>query len=223
MSPSERHPKRAIASSRERKHVPGLVLPFLTRELLYLLKPAEWMVWTLMFLHSNREGYCRLLNETICELSGMALSTVQRAKSGLIQKGWIVHCGQKNRGSNQYSVVLLLPDSIQAFIAALWDELTAEAWWKSLGNDSHDYTDAHLDWLLAWRVIRAIRETENGKDWRPHEAIPGCVQREAMVALLSRLRTASALLTPEHGVWWLFGDGLDVQGYSKRVTQGDLK
>jgi hypothetical protein len=203
----------------ERRHVPGLVLPFLVRELLSELTAAEWLVWSVLFLHSNREGLCCLKNETIIAETGIGIGAFHIAKRGLLKKRWAENCGQKEgRGPNVYRVRIPTPKPIEDFLCVLWDKLNCEKWWnEGFGSDRFDFSDSQLDWLLAWRAIRILKEsdlaltgnTKNRKPWTPRERINPELQHAAQELLLRKLRHAGASLNQDRGLWWLFGDGFD--------------
>jgi hypothetical protein len=203
----------------ERKHVPGVVMPFLVRELLFDLTSAEWKVWTILFTHANRELVCCLKNSTIISESGLGKNSFHTAKRELVRKKWAKNCGQRDgRGANVYKVFVPTPKPVEDFTAVLWEKLNQETWWeKNLGADSVDYSEDHLDWLIAWRVIRALRDADSklmaanksSKVWRPNARIYPELQTEAEAALLTTLRRSGTSLNPERGIWWLFGDGYD--------------
>jgi hypothetical protein len=193
----------------ERRHVPGIVLPFLVRELFHALTPAEWMLWCCIYLHSNRDGFCCLKNETLISETGLGRNGFHRAKRGLVAKEWLENCGQRNdRGPNVYKASVHVPDHVRQFIDSLWDSLNLEKWWNSphLEGDRFNYTDSQIDCLVAWRVIRVLRES--GPDWRMGE-ITAELAAKAQDALLTRLRCAAKSLGPGRGMWHLWGDGFD--------------
>lgn len=213
-------PKRRISGaqkSTERRHVPGTVLPFLVRELLSGLTATEWLVWSILFLHANREGFCCLKHETVANECGIGWNAVHKAKRGLVAKGWLENCGQRDlRGPNNYRVRIGVPKPVDEFIGVLWDRLNEEGWWNErLGSDKHKYADDHLDWLVAWRVIRTIKEcdavlSEKGRaSWKPQETICPELRDATVRALLDRLSRAAKFLNQDRGEWWLFGDGFD--------------
>jgi hypothetical protein len=206
-----------LAVHKERKHVPGVVIPFLIRELISGLRPTEWVVWTICFLHANREMFCCLKHETIVAESGVGWNGVHKAKRGLIAKKWLENCGQRDlRGPNTYRVYIPIPKPVHEFIDTLWELLNRERWWnEQIGDDKHDYAEDHIDWLIAWRVIRTLKEcdaalTENGRSsWKPQLAICPEFQETALKTLLDRLRKSAKSLNPDRGMWWLWGDGFE--------------
>jgi hypothetical protein len=223
---SDSKPLSNDGKKHERKHVPGSVLPFLIRELVYLLEPAEWIIWSVLFLHANRDGYTYLLNSTVCTETGLSIATAQRAKRGLlaeknknkVQRGkWMVRCGQKDGfRSNLYQLRIGIPKTIEAFTDLVWETFYKEKWPESLGDDRHNYADNHLDWLIGWRVIRALREcdppqSDPAKRWRPHQKISASHRDVTAEFLLEILRGAGEKLTEERGLWWLWGDGFDAE------------
>lgn len=182
-------------------------MPFLVRELFHELSPIEWMVWCFVFAHRNREGYCYLLNETIAEKTGLSLNTVQTAKHGLIRKGWLTNCGQQKRGANLYQTTIGIPENVRTFIEALWGRLQGETWWIDAPFDHFNWTDHQLDWLVAWRVIRTLREID--PKWTTRQEIGAQLAKQAHDSILATLRRAAKGLQPGRGEWWLFGDGFD--------------
>ena len=203
----------------ERKHVPGIVLPFLVRELLFDLTSAEWKIWTILFSHTNRELICCLKNATVISEASIGVNSFHAAKRGLLHKRWAKNCGQKSgRGPNVYKVLIPIPKPVEEFTSALWGKLNEESWWdKNVGSDGFDYSDDHFDWLVSWRIIRALRDADSelrsadkkAKAWRPDHRISPELKMKAEANLLASLRRAGALLNPERGNWWLFGDGYD--------------
>jgi hypothetical protein len=195
----------------ERRHVPGIVLPFLVRELFYTLTPAEWKLWCCVYLHSNREQYCCLKNSTLISETGLGRNGFHQAKRGLLAKEWLENCGQRNdRGPNVYKTSIHVPYHVRQFIDSLWQRLNQEEWWNSphLEGDKFDYTDSQIDWLVAWRAIRVLRESD--PDWRMGEGeIPAELSAKAQDALLTRLRCAAQSLGPGRGMWTLWGDAFD--------------
>ena len=210
------HGPRAGQNS-ERRHVPGTVLPFLVRELVAGLTATEWLVWSILFLHANRDGFCCLKHETVASECGIGWNAVHKAKRGLIAKGWLENCGQRDlRGPNNYRVRIHVPTSVAEFTGVLWDRLNEESWWnKGLGDDTHAYAEDHIEWLVAWRVIRTLKECdaalrETGQAaWKPQEAILPALRDAALTTLLDCLRLAAKSLNLDRGEWWLFGDGFD--------------
>jgi hypothetical protein len=209
---------RVSENDSERRHVPGIVIPFLARELIAELTPAEWKCWTILFLHSNRECFCCLKHETIVTETGIGWNAVHRAKRGLCKKEWLEICGQRERrGPNNYKIAIPNPKPVAGFIDTLWAQLEQEAWWNTgLGDDKTSYSEDHLDWLISWRVIRELKESDarlsdgsGAKPWTPHESIRPELYAETLKELVRKLRHAAHVLTPERGIWWLFGDGLD--------------
>src|SRR5579871_2090961 len=186
---------RLIPKTKERKHVPGIVVPFLVRELISDLTPAEWTVWSICFLHANRELTCYLTNDTLCSESGIGWNTVHRAKKNLKQKGWLKICGQRDgRGPNVYKMIVPIPNGIEKFIGSLWDSLNLEPWWNNLGAEKFDYREEHLDWLIAWRVIRCLKEASSilneRPPWTAQAPISQPLHEAAIKNLLARLRKA---------------------------------
>lgn len=214
-------PERGLAGrgqkSTERRHVPGIVMPFLVRELVADLTPTEWLVWSVLFLHASRDGFCCLKHETVVGESGVGWNAVHKAKRGLIAKKWLENCGQRDlRGPNNYRVRIRVPESVDEFTGVLWDRLNEETWWNDrLGDDKHSYAEDHLDWLVAWRVIRTLKEcdaalSDNGRSsWKSQEPIRPELRDTALTSLLDRLRRAAKSLNPDRGMWWLWGDGFD--------------
>lgn len=208
---------RAGQKSAERRHVPGIVLPFLVRELVAELTPTEWLVWSILFLHASREGFCCLKHGTLVCESAIGWNAVHRAKRGLIAKKWLENCGQRDlRGPNNYRVRIRVPEPVDEFTSVLWDRLNKEPWWNErLGDDKHGYAEDHLDWLVAWRVIRMLKKcdaalSETGRaTWKPQEPIRPALYDAGLNALLDRLRLAAKSLNQDRGEWWLFGDGFD--------------
>jgi hypothetical protein len=205
----------------ERKHVAGLVLPFLARELLFLLSSAEWMLWTILFLHSDRQGRCFLLNATLAMESGLSIGTVQEAKRGLVNKGWLMRCGQKGgRGSNVYEIAIPVPKQLDLFIAALWERMNQESWW-GVYRDRVSCSLQHLDWMVTWRVIRTIRKCEAdmpicSTKWMPNIKLRPELHAAAMEAMTGRLCVAGSKLRAGRGLWWRFGEGFDGEITSTR-------
>jgi hypothetical protein len=203
----------------ERRHVPGIVLPFLVRELMQTLTPAEFMAWSAFYLHANRENVCCLKNETVIRECGFTKNTFHRSKSGLVKKCWLVPLGQRGgRGPGVYKTAIPLPRSVETFLNALWDVISKESWWDDrLGEDKFDYTDTQLDWLVWWRVIRALKDSDaaaragavDAAAWNPNDDIPPDLSRQAQQALLTILRRAGSLLSKDQGLWFLWGDGFD--------------
>jgi helix-turn-helix protein len=204
----------SLGTQRERKHVAGLVLPFLARDLLYLLTSAEWMLWTVIFLHSDRKGRCFLLNSTLAGETGLSIGTVQQAKRGLVSKGWLMRCGQKaGRGSNIYEIAIQIPKQLDDFIDALWERMNKESWW-GVYSDRVSHSLQHLDWMVAWRTIRTIRECEAsmgacGAKWIPSMKSKPVLYTAAMEAMTERLSMAGCKLRAGRSLWWLFGDGFE--------------
>ena len=209
--------RNSRAETHGRRHVPGTVLPFLVRELVAGLTTTEWLVWSILFLHANRGGFCCLKHETVASECGIGWNAVHKAKRGLIAKGWLENCGQRDRrGPNNYHVRIHIPKPVNEFIGVFWDRLNEESWWKEqLGDDTHAYAEDHIEWLVAWRVIRTLKECdaalrETGQAaWKPQEAILPALRDAALTALLDRLRLAAKSLNLDRGEWWLFGDGFD--------------
>lgn len=188
-----------------RKHVPGKVFPFLARELAYTLTTTEWKVWSILFLHGNREGFCHVGNETLSEECNIGHNANARAKRGLIKKGWLENCGQRGGWqSNNYHMKVPLPESVWAFHFALWETLRSRAWWEQVGDDAHDYAEDHLDWLIGWREVRALRDA----GWCRGD-ITDDVWQAAMTRLLSIVDLAGERVDPTRGLWWVLGDGFD--------------
>jgi Helix-turn-helix domain len=103
---TERKKHRAQGRDK-RKHVPGTILPFVVREVRASLSSSAWSVWTALFQHANRNGYCWMKNENIQVETGLAKNTVDRVKLELIDKGWLENCGQRGgRGANTTALSL---------------------------------------------------------------------------------------------------------------------
>lgn len=191
--------------AKERKHVPGKVMPFLARELFATLSPGAWKVWTVMFLHANRENYSFLANNTLRRESGLARNTVRRAKRELVKKKWVDNCGQRGGWqSNLYKVSIPMPKPVEKFIGALWIKLNKESWWEVVGEDKHNYAEDHLDWLTGWRVVCVLKRS----GWRG-KTIGHKVWTAAEGELLRILRSAAKDLDQGRGLWWLWGRGFD--------------
>lgn len=194
-------------SGGERKHVPGVILPYLAREFACLLSDGEWKLWSVLYLHSNREGYTFLANNTLCREAGCGLKAAQGRKRGLMRKGWLENCGQrKGWMSNTYKVGIPTPKAVHAFLDYLWEQLNKEPWWSNLGRDGHNYAEDHLDWLIAWRAACVLKT----HGWKAKEkSISEKLQAVAAEELLSILRLAGVELGENRGLWWLLGDGFD--------------
>lgn len=195
-------------------------MPFLVRELFSVLTPTEWKLWCCLYLHSNREGFCYLKNETQIAEIGVGKNAFHEAKRGLIDKKWLENCGQRNgRGANIYRVLIGVPKSIQSFIDTLWDRLGHEDFWNRCDSaESFDYTDNQIEWLVQSRVIRILREADSS--WTPHAEISPALASKAQQSLLDKLRRAGSSMENGKGMWFLWGDGLDAQetGFPKIGT-----
>jgi len=202
--------KNSWRGKRERKHVPGLVVPFLYRELECTLKSGPARVWMNLYLHTNRHGSCFMLNRTLRRKTGLSLHAIQDAKNNLIAQGWLETDGREGgRDANVYYPKIRLPPLLEKFYSDFTDKMMAETWWEREGIDGHDYTDNHLDWLIQWRVLRVLFDSDESKTWSPKKPIPEELGTKAMNALLDKLRVAAKGLNEERGIWWLFGDALD--------------
>lgn len=198
---------------KERKHVPGKVLPFLVRELLHEIKGGALTIWIVMFLHSNREGYCFLANKTLSRESGIGLKALQRQKKKLKKAGWITNCGQRSGWqSNTYKVSIPIPKTVASVIDSIELKILAEDWYEDVRFDEHDYAEDHLDWLVAWRVMVILKK--NG--WKGGAGKISAETRrlsefEAMsiIRLAARGLIPGSLNDPGPGLWWLWGDGFD--------------
>jgi hypothetical protein len=195
----------------ERRHVPGIVMPFLVRELFSVLTPTEWKLWCCLYLHSNRDGVCCLKNETLIAEIGVGKNAFHEAKRGLIDRKWLENLGQRNkRGANIYRVLIGVPKSIQAFIDALWDRLGEEDFWNRCDSgEAFDYSDNQFEWLVESRVIRVLKATD--PTWKPNMEISPALASKAQQSLLEKLRRAGSSMGHGKGMWFLWGDGLDAQ------------
>lgn len=215
-------PRANNRKSGGRRGVPGIVLPFLVRELLSGLRPAQLVVWICIYLHSNREGCCCLKNHTLVAETGIGKNAFQEAKRELIEKGWLENCGQRERrGANIYRVKIPTPEAVARITDSLWDRLNEEAWYEKLGFDegNYAYTDNQIDWLVNWRVIRAVKEID--PNWTARTAIEPAIAERAEGALLERLRRAGKLLCGDDGLWILWGDAYDKAGLPKTGNPKD--
>lgn len=202
--PTQKHD----SSAKERRHVPGIVMPFLCRELFRELSPAAWKLWSCLYLHSNREHYCCVRNELLIDETGLGRNVFHRVKRELIERAWLTNCGQREkRGANVYQVTIPVPENVRALIEALWTRLGSEDWWRNAPLDHFNWTDSQLDWLVAWRTIRTLREID--PDWKPGREISPDLFARVQESMLSKLRHAAGSLGPGRGEWYLFGDGFD--------------
>lgn len=219
---------------RERRHVPGVVVPFLLRELMAALTPAEYMVWSIFFLHANRESTCCLKNATIISECGLARNTFLSAKRGLLSKAWLESWGQRDgRGAGVYKVLIPASQSVRKFTGDLWDKLNTEKWWDDrLIREEFAYTDNQFDWLVSWRVIRALKDSDARVEsdlawvaWNAQNDIGPELGKRAEQALVAILRHAASSLGDDRGMWYLWGDGFDaakksLEGYQKLAPLG---
>ena len=205
-------PLRARPDRSEQRRTPGIVMPFLVRELVCTLSGNQFLVWTVMFLLKRRNNLCRVKNETLELKCGISKVTLDEAKRVLIKKGWLKNLGQYMKGANRYEVTIPIPREVKAFIHVLHDVLEKEPWYDEVfaRKERAEYPEEDLDITIALRSVRALLSASEGA-WQPGQKIPKTIAEAALKQMLETLRGAATAFVEGDSIFELWGDAYQQQ------------